>query len=82
MTVEQCGMTLQIPVGDKVPFGATLRFMGLNDDLTPLGPNENGELLGTMLMLGPKQWNAFLAKKPSIGDFNAIGDQLQALSGN
>jgi hypothetical protein len=82
VTVEQCGMELRIPVGDNVPFEATLRFMGLHDDLTPLGPNENAELLGTMLLLGPKQWAAFLAKKPSMGDFNAIGDQLQALSGN
>jgi hypothetical protein len=35
-----------------------------------------------MLLLGPEQWAAFLAKKPSMGDFNAIGEQLQELSGN
>lgn len=82
VTVVQCGIDLRLPVGDKVPFDATLRFMGLNDDLTPLGENENADLLGTMLWLGPEQWKAFLAKKPSVGDFNAIGDQLRALSGN
>jgi hypothetical protein len=42
VTVEQCGVELRIPVGDNVPFAATLRFMGLNDDLTPLADNENG----------------------------------------
>jgi hypothetical protein len=40
VTVEQCGMELRIPVGDNVPFAATLRFMGLNDDLTPLAQRE------------------------------------------
>jgi hypothetical protein len=82
VTVEHCGVELRIPVGDKVPFSATLRFMGLNDDLTPLGDNENGNLLGTRLLLGEEQWKAFLAKTPSMGDFNAIGDKLQELSGN
>lgn len=82
VTVEQCGIALKIPTGTKMPFKATLRFMGLNDDLTPLGDNENGNLLGTRLLLGEEQWKAFLAKKPSMGDFNAIGDKLQGLSGN
>jgi hypothetical protein len=82
VTVEQCGVELRIPVGDRVPFAATLRFMGLNDDLSPLADNENANLLGTRLLLGPEQWAAFLAKKPSVSDFNAIGEQLQELSGN
>lgn len=82
VTVEQCGIELKIPTGTKMPFKATLRFMGLNDDLTPLDDNENGNLLGTVLMLGPEQWAAFLEKNPTIEDFEAIGNQLQEMSGN
>jgi hypothetical protein len=82
VTVTQCGVELKVPTGSKVPFKATLRFMGLNDDLTPLKENENGNLLGTALLLGPEQWAAFLEKNPSIDDFEAIGDQLQEMSGN
>lgn len=82
VTVEQCGIALKIPTGTKMPFKATLRFMGLNDDLTPLGAGENGNLLGTALMLGPEQWAAFLEKNPTIDDFEAIGTQLQEMSGN
>lgn len=82
VTVEQCGVELKIPIGKTVPFKATLRFMGLHDDLTPLGDDENGNLLGTRILLGPEQWAAFLEKNPTTDDFNAIGDQLQELSGN
>lgn len=82
LTIEQCGVTLKIPMGDKVPFSATLRFMGLNDDLTPLGENENRDLLGTRLLLGAEQWAAFLEKNPTTEDFNAIGRQVEKFSGN
>lgn len=70
LTVEQCGVELRIPVGGKVPLKAFMAFSA--------GDN----LGGTELLLGPEQWDAFLEKNPTLDDFEAIGDQLQELSGN
>jgi hypothetical protein len=69
-TVEQCGVTLRIPMAGKVPLKAYMAF------------SEGENLKGTELLLGPEQWSAFLEKNPTLDDFEAIGDQLQALQGN
>lgn len=69
-TIEQCGVTLQIPFGEKVPLEAYIAF-------------KNGdELGGTELLLGPDQWAAFLEKKPTVGDFAEVGEKLTDLLGN
>lgn len=70
LTVEQCGVTLRIPIGGKVPLAAYIAF------------NEGKELEGTKLLLGPDQWAAFLEKNPTIDDFGAIGKQLEESTGN
>lgn len=66
VSIAHCGLTLRIPVGDSVPLEAYIAFS--NDD----------ELLGTELLLGEKQWAAFLAKKPTVRQFREIGDKLGA----
>lgn len=68
--IEYCGMTLHIPIGDNVPLDAYIAF------------GKGDELLGTELLLGEKQWAAFREKKPTVGDFNAIGEKLTDLLGN
>ncbi|QFG10033.1 tail assembly chaperone [Mycobacterium phage IdentityCrisis] len=70
VTIEQCGVTLQIPVGGKVPLKAYMAF-------------KNGdEIAGTELLLGPEQWASFLEKDPTVDDFAAIGEKLEELVGN
>lgn len=70
VNIEQCGITLRIPIGDNVPLTAYMAFK--NDD----------ELRGTELLLGPDQWAAFLKKNPTVGDFAEIGTKLNDLLGN
>ena len=70
VTVEQCGIALNIPIGEKVPLAAYMAF------------EDGDELKGTELLLGEKQWAEFLAAGPTIGDFAAIGKQLEELTGN
>ena len=70
VTVEQCGVTLRIPVKAKVPLKAYIAF-------------KNGdELGGTAELLGPDQWAAFLEKNPTLDDYDAIGEKLKELAGN
>lgn len=70
VTVEQCGVELKIPINGKVPLAAYIAF------------TKGDEIGGTELLLGPEQWATFMEKSPTLDDFNAIGDQLQELSGN
>lgn len=70
ITVEQCGLSLQIPIAGKVPLAAYIAF------------DKGNELEGTELLLGPKQWAAFLAKNPTIADFGAVGKQILEQTGN
>lgn len=68
--IEQCGITLRIPLGEKVPLTAYMAFK--NDD----------EMRGTELLLGAEQWAAFLATNPTVGDFAEIGKKLTDALGN
>lgn len=70
VTVEQCGITLHIPVGGKIPLAAVIAF------------EQDDNLRGTELLLGEEQWAAFLAAKPTLDDFVAIGKQLEEITGN
>jgi hypothetical protein len=68
--IEQCGVPLRIPLGDKVPLTA---YMAFKDD---------DEMRGTELLLGAEQWSAFLAANPTVGDFAEIGQKLTDVLGN
>lgn len=70
VTIEQCGVTLKVPVAGKVPLAAYIAF------------KKGDELGGTELLLGEKQWDAFMAKNPTVDDFAEIGEKLTDLMGN
>ncbi|WP_019204584.1 hypothetical protein [Tsukamurella sp. 1534] len=70
VTVEHCGVTLRVPVRGKVPMTAIVAFR--NGD----------EIEGTRILLGDKQWEAFLAAKPLVDDFNELGSKIQEAAGN
>lgn len=65
VTIEQCGVTLRVPVAGKVPLKALMAFMA------------GDEIGGTELLLGAKQWDQFMAADPTVEDFKAIGTKLQ-----
>ncbi len=70
VTVTQCGVALKIPIAGKVPLKAYMAF------------KDGNELRGTELLLGEKQWAAFMAKDPTVDDFAEIGEKLTDLMGN
>ncbi|MBI3226631.1 MAG: adenylosuccinate synthase [Mycolicibacterium cosmeticum] len=70
VTIEQCGVSLKIPIGGKIPLAAYLAF------------EAEDELGGTKLLLGDEQWQAFLAANPTLDDFAEVGEKLQAAAGN
>ncbi|MDP7706800.1 adenylosuccinate synthase [Mycobacterium sp. TY815] len=70
VTVEQCGVQLRIPVAGKIPLAAVIAF------------EQDENLRGTELLLGKEQWSAFLAANPTLDDFIAIGEKLEAITGN
>lgn len=70
LTIEQCGVTLRVPVGGKMPIKAFMRFRA------------GDELGGTEILLGPKQWQALMDNDPTVDDMNEIGTKLQELQGN
>jgi hypothetical protein len=68
--IEQCGVALRIPLGEKVPLAAYMAFRA--DD----------EMRGTELLLGAEQWQAFMDANPTVGDFAEIGQKLTEVLGN
>lgn len=68
--IKQCGVSLRIPLGKKVPLEAYMAFRA------------GDELLGTELLLGAEQWAAFMAAGPTVGDFAEIGEKLTEVLGN
>ena len=88
--VEQCGVNLSIPVGDAMPLDALLLLQGDAETLRDYGIDGDAKdakdaktnLVVTKLLLGPEQWAEFRAQRPTLADFNAIGEKLEALLGN
>lgn len=71
VTLEQCGLSLRIPIGpETMPLKAYLRF------------KEGDEVGGTELLLGEEQWETFLAANPTVADFAAIGSAMKEAAGN
>jgi len=70
LDIEQNGITLRVPLGRSVPLDAYEAF------------TEGKEMLGTKLLLGEEQWNAFKATNPTVGDFEQIGLKLNEALGN
>jgi hypothetical protein len=68
--IEQCGVPLRIPLGEKVPLAAYMAF------------KDGDEMRGTELLLGQEQWQAFMDANPTVGDFAEIGEKLTEVLGN
>ena len=68
--IEQCGVKLRIPLGEKVPLVAYMAF------------KDGDEMGGTKLLLGDEQWAAFIDANPTVGDFAEIGQKLSDVLGN
>ena len=68
--IEQCGVTLRVPLGLKVPLDAYEAF------------HDGNEMLGTKLLLGEEQWAALKAANATVGDFAEIGEKLTEALGN
>ena len=83
VTVEQCGLTLKIPVGENIPLDVVLLSRGDEDTLRELGiAAEDREFEATKRLLGAEQWAEFRKKNPTIGDFNEIGRKFEEATGN
>lgn len=80
VTIEHCGLTFRIGVGDDVP----LELMELVDTPEPQTESETRKLdiALTKAMLGPEQWKAFQAIRPSWRDYLALGKKINEASGN
>lgn len=87
--IEQCGMTLKIPVGEALPMDVLLLVQGDPEALVEYGidPNDPDKsakvnIASTKVMLGPEQWAKFRTKRPTLHDFNEIGRKLEEATGN
>ena len=76
LDIEQCGVTLRIPLGENVPLAAYMAFKANG------GNNLDDEMRGTELLLGAEQWQAFMDANPTVGDFAEIGKKLAEVLGN
>lgn len=82
VTIEHCGLTLRIPIGDNVP----LDLMEEIDTPEPESPTEADErrrdIALTKALLGPDQWAAFKGTKPTWRDYRALGAKISEYLGN
>lgn len=84
--IKQCGVTLRIPLGENIP----LSVIEVLDSPIPQYEDEKAqeaegrrrELAVTKELLGPDQWAAFSAARPTVRDYAELGDKIGALKGN
>lgn len=70
VTLEQCGVTLRIPVGGKTPLAAIDAYL------------VGDEYEGNKALLGEKQWAALCAAGATMDDLDEVGTKLKEASGN
>ncbi len=81
--IEQNGVTLSIPFGDSVP----LEVIQVLVDQAATEP-QNGaeevvnEAAVTKALVGPDQWSAFMATRPTLRDYRELSEKIRGLSGN
>lgn len=81
-TVEQCGLTLRIPLGDNVPLDLIEAASELDIDGETEADKRRRGIALTKALLGPEQWEAFRAARPTWGDYLELGAKIGELSGN
>jgi len=70
VTLEQCGISLRVPVRGKVPVAAVDAF------------REGDNYEGTKQMLGAEQWKRLSDAGLTMDDLDEIGKKLQEATGN
>ena len=87
--VEQCGVKLRIPLGDNIPL-ELIEVLGAetgspqNSAATPkeLAFEElRSDIAITQALIGPEQWEAFKAVRPTLRDYRELAAKLQELTG-
>lgn len=82
----QCGVTLRIPLGDNMP----LAVIEILDSPVPQHEDEDEqkaadrrrEMSVAKALLGPEQWEVFVAAQPTVRDYVELGEKIGALTGN
>ena len=81
--VEQNGVTLSIPFGDNLPLEV---IDVLVDQASTVPQNSAQEVVSeaavTKALVGPEQWAAFMATRPTLRDYRELSDKIRSLSGN
>lgn len=81
-TIEQCGVTLRIPIGDNVPL-EVIEAIGHEADKPQSGTDELlSDVAVTKALLGPEQWEAFKAARPTLRDYRELSSKIMGLAGN
>ncbi|MDD7812625.1 adenylosuccinate synthase [Mycobacterium sp. CSUR Q5927] len=81
-----CGVTLQIPLGENMP----LEVIEVLDSPVPQSKDKKErdaaerrhEMAVCKALLGPEQWAAFRAARPTVRDYTELGEKISALTGN
>ncbi|MBV0920686.1 hypothetical protein KC238_25855 [Mycobacteroides chelonae] len=81
VTVEQCGVKFRIGLGEDMPF-EVFEEMSTRPEPQTEGEQREYNRAITKALLGPDQWEAFRAARPSIRDYNELSDNITALLGN
>lgn len=81
--IEQNGVTLSIPFGDNVP----LEVIQVLVDQAATEPQNGAEEVAkeaevTRALVGPVQWAAFMATRPTLRDYRELSEKIRGLSGN
>lgn len=82
VTIEHHGLQLQIPLGDNV----SLDLIEEVDAPAPESPTEaddrRRDIALTRALLGPEQWAAFKATRPTWRDYRELGTKIGEFAGN
>lgn len=81
--IEQNGVTLSIPFGDSVPL-EVIEVLVSQASTAPQNSAEEvvNEAAVTKALVGPEQWEAFMATRPTLRDYRELSDKIRGLSGN
>ncbi|MBL3743451.1 Uncharacterised protein [Mycobacteroides abscessus subsp. abscessus] len=81
VTVEQCGVTFRIGLGENMPF-EVVEEMTARPEPQSKDEQRRYDLAVTKALLGPEQWEAFRAARPLVRDYNELNDKITDLMGN
>ena len=81
--IEQNGVALSIPFGDSVPLEVIEVLVNQAATEPQSGAEEIvNEAAVTKALVGPEQWAAFMATRPTLRDYRELSEKIRGLSGN